>query len=93
MSKEKDKIREMVMALAQSKADPTFLEVARAAGAEVMAAKTERISDEMFLEAEAEVDDGAADKDEADAKKDGDESECSDDKDDKAKADKEKDVA
>ena len=52
MSNEKDKIREMVMALARSKSDPSYLDVARAAGAEVMGAKTERISEEMFSDAE-----------------------------------------
>jgi hypothetical protein len=49
---EKDKIREMVMALARSKSDPSYLDVARAAGAEVMAEKTERISEELFTESE-----------------------------------------
>ena len=55
---EKDKIREMVMALARSKSDPSYLDVARAAGAEVMADKTERISEELFSE---DVDTGTDD--------------------------------
>lgn len=58
MSNEKDKIREMVMALARSKSDPSYLDVAREAGAEVMGAKTERISEEIFSE---DVDTGTDD--------------------------------
>jgi len=58
MSNEKDKIREMVMALARSKSDPSYLNVARAAAADVIGAKTERISEEMFSE---DVDTGTDD--------------------------------
>ena len=53
---EKDKIREMVMALARSKSDPAYLDQARQAGAEVVAAKTERIAESMVAGEEATVD-------------------------------------
>ena len=51
---DKEIIHDMVNALARSKTDPSFLDVAREKANEVMAAKTERQSDEMFEKVEAE---------------------------------------
>lgn len=52
----------MVMALARSKGDPSQLDVARTAAADVMGAKTERVSEEMFAVVESS-EDGAKEED------------------------------
>ena len=92
MSDDKDKIREMVMALARSKSDPSYLDVARQAAADVMGAKTGRITEQMFAESDCDDDedeDGVEVDVEVEVKKDKKDSKSDKDKKD-SKSDKDK---
>ena len=73
---DKDKIREMVMALARSKSDPSYLDVAREATAEVMASKTGQVTEAMFSEDSKEKESKESKKSK---KSDDDDCECDDD--------------
>ena len=88
---DKDKIREMDMALARSKSDPSYLDVARDAAADVMGSKTEQVTEDMFSEdlneAKKSDDDDCDDDDKSKKVKDSDDDDdddddCDDDDDD-----------